>query len=276
MRPIPTQRVVTSFLCAAFVLVCASIQPASAQLHPDPFAGPPVVDASDQVEAVLDHPLTLAEPAQIPLRIHSAGLSIVQVAQVQYLDKSSRTPDFVDGGRETSVPILNSADGTPYITITPLRLGKLYLDLSGGFPGRRIVFKQIELDVVPGQKRPEKMSVGENGRDNFRTRLSMTDGWEPLWIYVTYEGIPVPIKIDASYVSFRVVSGDQGDPIRLDHTTGRLTPLHPGQALVQTSFGGLTNWTCVNVGPVNPQQVSRATWDCQQLLPPGQKLGPVK
>jgi hypothetical protein len=242
--------------------------------------GRKMIEADDRIEVLLDHPVTVAEPAKIPLRISMRGLTSIMTNQRRY-DASGHNPAAPIESSKQTVPIQISADGSPYITITPLLLGKVELGLTGGFSDGGIFYKRVVLDVAPTQKRPEKLMVGHLGypAENTPRILKSLRGEEAedvLNIYATYEGLSVPVRIDPSFVVFRIISGDQGDPIRLNQETGYFTTTHPGQVLVETSFGGRTNLTCVVVEPQLAAGMSYGADKCQKMLPAGKKLGPVE
>jgi len=265
-------------------MTVSAVRPAETRLIAQPpssgLDGRKIIEADDRVEVLLDHPVALAEPAKIPLRISMRGLGSIMTNQRRYDAGGRHTAAPIESSKQR-VPIQVSADGSPYITITPLLLGKVEVDLTGGFSDGGIFYKRVLLDVAPTQKRPEKMMVGHLGypAENIPRILKSVRGEEAediFNIYVTYKDLSVPIRIEPSFVTFRIISGDQGEPIRLNHETGYFTTLHPGQVLVETSFAGKTNLTCVVVEPKLAAGMSYGADRCQKLLPAGRTLGPVE
>jgi hypothetical protein len=237
--------------------------------------------ANDRLDVLTsDDPLVLAEPNEISLRLHDPSLTNLVVTQVQYLGKDGHSPDFVSGSRQ-SLQILHHEDGSSYIAIVPMRLGKVELDLMGRFPDGGIVYKKLMVRVVPTQKLPVRLMVGHIGTPGMnspRVLESMTGErvQEALNLYAVYEGLTEPLMIDPAFATFTTRTNEKVNPIHLDHITGSLTPLNVGQALVETSFGGRTNLTCVVVKQALDPNRSYLESNCRQLLSSGEKLGPVR
>jgi len=96
---------------------------------------------------------------------------------------------------------------------------------------------------------------------------------DSLNVYVTYDNVPASVHVDPAFVTFRVVSNDDSPAVRLDEQTGFLTAVHPGQTLIESSFGGRTNFTCVAVVEAIDGVHTYPKLNCQQLLPDGARLG---
>ena len=244
-----------------------------------------VFRANDRFEILFpEKRLTLAEANEIPLRIHGTGLTTLESLQTQYHDDApdlvyNEAPDLVPGGRQT-LQILHHTDGSPYANIVPMRLGKIELTLDGEFPDGGLFLQKRMLDVGPPQRRPDKLQIGRLGPKQGVTRilvpLSRDQTGSRLTIYAKYDSLDMPIKIDPAFATFKITSRDQTAPVQLDEKTGRLTPLHPGQALMETTFGGRSNLTCVVVEELIDPNQSYFGENCGQLLSPGEKLGPVE
>lgn len=239
-------------------------------------------DASDRVEMLApDHPVTLTEPFEIPVQIHKAGLTGLYSNQTLHLGATPEAAVPVYGSDE-KLQISYRQDGSAYVTIIPLALGKIELDIVGGYPDYGIVHKKIELDVQPPQKRPAQLTVSA-GSVNSETPHAVLalkntpgDGASRVGLGVSarYDGIPTSIAINPSFVTFRIINWDSKTiPIQLDSQTGIVTPLYPGQALVETMFGGRRNLTCIDVEQQLTPGRSYFEKNCQQLLSPGEKLG---
>jgi hypothetical protein len=237
-----------------------------------------IFDASNRLDVLTsDQPLALAEPSQIPLRILTTGLDSLFLSQSQYFGYS---PDFVYGSQQTE-QIHYYPNGNPYITVVPMRLGKVELDVIGRFSDGGICKKKVALNIVPSQKSPNRLMVGHIGtqpdRNALRVLMAMSGDRSRDWlnVYAVYDGIATPVSINADFATFKINSGNQTDPIQLDQT-GRLTPIHTGEALIETSFGGRTNLTCVVVEETIIPDRSYFNKNCKQLLSMGEKLGTVE
>jgi hypothetical protein len=199
--------------------------------------------------------------------------------QRRYLrDNRGVDPNVVDGSFQT-LQIQYPPDRSAYVTIVPLSLGKFELGLFGRFPDGGFVDRKVAFNVEPPQKPPDKLIVSQGALPKYEAKhiviaLTGDNPHDDLGIFAKYEGLDTLVDIDTSFVTFRVTSRDQVDPIHLDQQTGLLTPIHPGQALVETFFGGRRDLTCVDVEEAMTPGRSYFEKNCQQLLSPGEKLGP--
>jgi len=236
----------------------------------------PVVLANDRLEVLVPaHPLTLAEPCEISLRLHSPGLTSLITAQTQYASDQPDVPDAADGSRQ-ELPIQYRPNGSPYITIIPMRLGRIELDLGGRFPDGGVVEKKATFEVSPTRQRPDKLIVGPVNH-NVEWVLMATSGAamrSALFPYAKYATLPIAVKIDPSFATYRIVASDQPVPVQIDAKTGRLTATHSGQALLETSYGGRANLTCIEVNGPSEQNRPFQQTNCRPLLSPGLHLGP--
>ncbi len=236
--------------------------------------------AYDRLEILSpESPLKLAEENELSLRIHGAGLTTLGTIQTQFRGGNPEMPDSVHGSKQ-SVQVLHHPDGSPYINIVPMRLGKLQLTLDGLFPDGGAVLKKILVDVEPSHERPDKLLIGSLGAlqrnattifvglDAFRTPTALD-------IYAKYGKLGTTLLIDPSFARFRITTLDRTSPVRLDERTGSLTPVHPGQALLETTFGGRINLTCVIVDEAHNPDRGDFGRNCQQILASGEKLGSV-
>jgi hypothetical protein len=97
------------------------------------------------------------------------------------------------------------------------------------------------------------------------SEMSSHSGLGPMAIY---HGAAQPAPIPPKYLHFKLITANGGDPpISIDETSGRITALKIGHALVQTTFEGLSDLTCVDVME-NASDGSDRT-NCQELVPAG-------
>ena len=90
-------------------------------------------------------------------------------------------------------------------------------------------------------------------------------------IQANYEKEGEPFQINLAFVSFKFRTENETRIIELGETTGLVTPVHPEVALLETTFQGWSNLTCIYVEDkfnLNPGTRPR----CKSLLPPGGKL----
>jgi len=111
---------------------------------------------------------------------------------------------------------------------------------------------------------PEYLSVPKPGQPVFSQ--------SHFWIDACYQGIKSLVLLPPNLVTYRVLSESNESVVTVDSSTGRLTPLRPGTALLQREFHGLKTETCVIVLPPGDRPEDHKT-DCGALraqygLPP--------
>jgi hypothetical protein len=253
----------------SILLAFAAVVMAQNAQHPAPL----VHLRNDRVEILTPHsPLLLAEPADIPLLIHFPGLNLVATSQQQRMWGT-----LLVHGSEQQLPVQYGPRGEAHVRITPLRLGKVELELAGVFPDGGTMLKRTTLNVEPAARRPRSLTIGDSTsplHDNPRILMSLQRPLNSLNISVTYDNIPVRIQIDPSFAKFRMIPDGENAPVQLDRKTGSLTALHPGEALIETSFAGRRTLTCVDVEEIARTGSSYSQKQCQRLLAPGERLRP--
>jgi hypothetical protein len=267
----------------------ATVQPDGEQ---EPAIIPHTVEG--RVEAIVpSQPFKLLEPNEILLKIRFPGLTSVRSDQWTWPDEGA--PSAVDQSNQT-LPILHRPDGTTYIAVVPLRLGKVRLYLSGNFPDGGIFYQDVMLDVIPPDRSPEVFHIGGTGpayrkadmnesrypvRRGRRQDLGFilftldlrsdsADSFSPpasryIYSQATYDGATQVIPILPELVAFKVTTQNGAPTIHLDEKTGIIDPLQPGHALIEATFGGVTDRACVVVKQ-SRFDVDRS--QCEDLLPP--------
>jgi hypothetical protein len=233
------------------------------------------LDASDRVEVLLPaHPLVLGEPAEIALQIHGPGLAGLYI----YQDQTWAGNHEVIEASGSRVPLSYGSDGRASITIIPLGLGTVTLHMTGRFPDGGAVGKLASIQVSPPEQRPKKLIVGQLGMPTMQTsKIELgveNDNRNLLTIYAAYDGVRPLVHVDPSWVTFRVTPDHEPAPMQINPQDGVLIPNHPGQALVEVSFGGRTDLLCIDVEQLVESGRSYYEKKCQQLITPGVKLGP--
>src|SRR5271166_4262525 len=86
-------------------------------------------EADERLEIpVILNPLRVAEPNEIPIVLHGPGLKMI--LSMQAIDGSD--PYGMKGGEQTP-ELLHHPDGSTYVNIVPIRLGKLKISLMATF-----------------------------------------------------------------------------------------------------------------------------------------------
>ncbi|HEY1213361.1 MAG TPA: hypothetical protein VGE93_06980 [Bryobacteraceae bacterium] len=214
------------------------------------------------------------------LRVHAPGLTTVTIQQVQYDPDDTVTktrPHFLHGGW-ASVSALHKPDGSDSIKVTPRALGPVVLQVIARFADGGFTKSEVVLNVQPSTEIPEKLVVGEWGTpmDQARWVSAFLDPKAPtsgLTVSALYKNVTEEVKIGPSFASFEVRTANNSSPaISIDNTTGLIKPLRGGDALVETSFGGWTNLTCVVVE--DHYDLSHLSHqNCRSLLRPGEQVG---
>ena len=235
--------------------------------------------ANNRVDVVIPSGASvLGKEVRVQLRVHADGLSQIETSQVQYYGNDRGRPDIVYGSRAQAHLSSDRDDNSVYIGVVPLRLGVVEVHIDGRFSDGGLVHKSVTLNVIAPAEPPRKLIVAQAGVPDrnaaviviYQKPSGLRNG---LTTYAVYDGIAAPVKIDPSLVSYRLSTGDSTESVRLDRATGALIPLHDGQTLIESSFGGIKQLTCVVV-KASLQIGGSYSTACQNLLVPGEKLGP--
>jgi hypothetical protein len=96
--------------------------------------------------------------------------------------------------------------------------------------------------------------------------LSEAHRTQHLFPSAVYKNVQRPVPLNASDVTYKIINGGAAE---IDPSTGIVTALNIGQALLETSFEGVSTLTCIDVMKnVGGGPRSR----CENLLPPGTRL----
>ncbi len=218
--------------------------------------------------------LKLAEPNQIS--IQSGGQRVASVVASWSFYNSSGFVERMMDVDDKILPISYDSSGGASVSVTPLKLGKVQLMLFVSFADGGVERKTIDLQVGPSGRPPERLVITPGGGDN-RTNhpvisLDLSDAYRTIDVFpaAIYKNVSRPVPLRASDVSFKIISS-QGGAAEIDPSTGIVTARHVGQALLETSFGGVATLTCIDV--MNDVRVGRLS-RCEELLPPGRRLPP--
>lgn len=242
--------------------------------RPLPFSAPDRLDV-----AAPSHNVKLAEENEITLRPRVAGLTEVETEQVRYVPDrmASRTDPFYPEGGWAMLPLVYHPGGSASIKVTPRALGRLALRITARFPDGGVTKSEILLNVQPTDQSPEKVVVGDWGdpsNDARWVRVVLGPKGQPsgLTVRALYKNVKEKVRIDPSFASFHVRSeGNTSPVIAIDNARGLIKPFRAGEALVETSFGGWTNLTCVIVKDRDDPNFQ--SQGCKSMLRSGETVG---
>ncbi len=151
-----------------------------------------------------------------------------------------------DNGEQPDVQ--QRKDGSSYVNVVPIGLGTIQFTffavfVDGGF--ERIDVTGQVVAARPARKlKSEQTLQGKSGRGD----LFMAVGQKKvLWLEAEFDGVPRPILVKAKDMQFKVRQ-TRGDPaIRFDPATGTIDSLRLGDALIESTYAGAKQTTCVMV-----------------------------
>ncbi|HUN83915.1 MAG TPA: hypothetical protein VMU48_06025 [Terracidiphilus sp.] len=219
-------------------------------------------------------PFKLGVTNEVLVQLHGYAVHAA-FAQFDYLDLAG---NLLTNGRETEVTVRRHPDGSTYVEVVPERVGKAEMQLEVLFADGGAQSATIEAEVTLPDKKPERFLVERGGGNRTvgtiymdLSRGSNQINLGPTAVFSEQAG---PVPIPAEDVQFKVISANAADPpIRMDPTTGRITALHIGHAIVQTTFKDLSDLTCVAVMEDGGYGGERT--NCADLVPPGMAAPPT-
>ena len=239
-----------------FLLVCVVVfvfvatgafaqQPLGQQTQPTPPDPSPdlmLVHGRLKIE-MPGEPLRLGEEAALPISSSGPPPSRVLVELNQAGPNGAAVPC---GGGAT--PVEHRADGSTYVTITPQCIGKVEVRILASFTDGGLEWTHATAEVIAA-KPPTALKVAARSMFNSVVRMDLSEESRQanLWLTASYPGVQNPLPIPAKEAQFKVTMTKGEPPIRFDPETGRIDALRIGQALIETSYGGLTQTTCVRV-----------------------------
>jgi hypothetical protein len=216
------------------------------------------------------HPLKLAEPNEIPLELHG-----YKVREAHGMWGYFNTSGYVEHPvNEPSIDLTVSyhPDGSAYVNFVPMRLGKLEFIIMIDFEDGGVTNARTTVEVGLPDRKPEKLIVGVGGLPDpdvrtWRLDLSKQYNRISLFTHAVYEGVKRPVELLPTSVSYKVI-GPRGAPIiEVDPSTGFITALQYGHSLVEVSFQGVVNDTCILVVPDARMGADHS--QCEEFRPPG-------
>jgi TonB family protein len=226
-----------------------------------------------QIPAVTE-PLKLAEPN--PISLQSNGQKVTSVMAGWGYYNAGGFVEYPFNENDDILPVSYDSSGSASVSVTPRRLGKTQLTLFVSFADGGVERTRINVQVVQPQRQPEKLVItfggGDNRRDTPVLSPDLSEAHRTIDVFAAaiYKNLTNPVPLKASDVSFKLINSP-GAAAEIDPSTGIVTARHVGQALLETSFGGVSTLTCIDVmNDVRMGPRSR----CEELLPPGRRLPP--
>jgi pimeloyl-ACP methyl ester carboxylesterase len=216
--------------------------------------------------------LLLGEPNAVTITIHNPSITTVESMQSVRLNGDDNLTEAVEGG-DLETTVLKRNDGTSYILITPLHVGGLILDLYAHTPDGALWHTKVPVVVKPSSRKPEELMLAQQGARGENVgvlELPIKGGFirNVVVPQIRFNDAKFLLDLPASALSFQV--RNQGaDVIELDTTTGEIKPLREGHALLQATYQGVTNLTCV---VVTKESLASPDSSCEDLLQPGEEL----
>jgi hypothetical protein len=230
---------------------------------------PHIVAGQVKIPTVTE-PLKLAEPN--PISLQSNGQKVTSVtARWAYYDRGTLIHPLNED--DDILPVHYDSTGAASVYVAPRRLGKVQLMLFISFEDGGFERKKIDLQVGQSAGPPEELVV--RSRSDYRGTpvlyMDLSEAYRKMNIFpaAIYKDVKSPIPLSAPDVIFKWINPTGAAEI--DPATGIITAQYVGQALLETSFGGVSVLTCIDVMEnVGGGRRSR----CEELLPPGRTLPP--
>jgi hypothetical protein len=220
------------------VFVAAQAQSPSATTPQEPFV------ADDRLEIpVIHNTLRVAEPNEIPVVIHGSGLKTIFTDQ--RIDGDD--PYGMAGGEQT-LELLHHGDGSAYVKIVPIRLGRLTIRFTAAFADGGVATQSVAVDVGPSRVPPAALGMFGNV---LLPNALFIDRTDPAPSYLSavayYSGMKAPIIVPPQFLTFDGKTAGDPPVIQVDARTGKVRALRTGDALLETRFAGAVMHSCIQV-----------------------------
>jgi hypothetical protein len=165
-----------------------------------------------------------------------------------------------------AVKVTSGPEGS-FAEYTPYQSGAVKLRIVVDFTDGGSDIATVWVNVIPPQRDLEMLDVHDDALPNglIPIQLGVSNGKSTvLGIWATYSGSTARLYIPPRDVAFHLQFEGSDPPIQLDNATGKITSLHTGDALVETTCAGKTVDTCVTV--ILDQKLSHRFSHCESLL----------
>jgi len=161
------------------------------------------------------------------------------------------------------------------VNVVPRALGQIVLQTVARFSDGGETHTEAVITVVPPDRSPDELFVGLPGSNRSTPMIALyLKPYPRLFvpdIQAIYGKEGETYHINPAFVSFKIRTTNAAPVIELDKTTGLITPLQAGEALLETTFQGWSSLTCISVEhEFNPNGGPGPR--CKSLLLPGEKL----
>lgn len=230
------------------------------------------LDAGARVTVLQPDPLMkLSQPYRVVLDVHGFKVTNASVDWAFYSDGVLRP----FAARPSAVTLKQNSDGTDSFEVIPPTVGRARLRIVLWFNDGLVASKSVSAQIVYPDERPSDLVVAtRSGYDEIDPILKVKITGDKVGLFpgVVY-GQAKPIPIPAADVVYRVmIPAGQNQVLDINPSTGLITPLHLGHALVETRFRESSTLTCVSI--VENLNLGSAS-HCDDILPSGRQL-PVK
>lgn len=217
------------------------------------------------------------QPNRLSLRVQGPG--VLAVTMVQSLAKyfgTSHAPVTYDETQWN--PLIRETDGTLLVKIVPLRVGMAEFGIRVLFADGGVAARRFQVPVKPPADQPAHLfnaleDEWHGDRPDPVTTLHLLmkapDNTRTMFPYVAWGNAGLPIALNPSDVGFAVRSEGGAPVVRLDATTGTMTALRTGHALVTMRYAGAESDACV---VVMHDLTNGDNSNCEDLLLPKQAV----
>lgn len=159
---------------------------------------------------------------------------------------------IMNNADESCSQVQRRPDGTTYIEVMPIQLGEIELGFMAKFADSSMELETVKVTVVPGHP-PKRLYVGSMigglGNPNAHRSIEYLTVGESvtIWGEAEFEGVSDPLQIPDGELKFHVIQSRGLPAIKFDPSTGKLYAQRLGDALIESSYAGTTETTCVMV-----------------------------
>ena len=220
-----------------------------------------------------DTVLHSAEANRLTLVSKGAAIRSVVADWSRVVENRAETPV---GGLVDSLTVQTDAAGATYVEVIPPMLGHVHLTLQVAFADGGVERQKLEFKVAPSQQHPDKLLVTTPGASRQGVATVAIDVGQhptiPLEAVAVHKTTGMSVTLGPADVIYKLIAAPGGPaPVRLDPAAGTVTAVHLGNALVETTYDGVSTLTCVNV----VKDIRAGGHErCTELLPAGRSLPP--
>lgn len=189
------------------------------------------------------------------------------------LEYYSQNGDLLPPEDYGTTVIRHHPDGTAYLDVSPTRAGKAHLEISVTFTDGNRDTASVDCSIEITSNAPSDFFINVSGRfDRGRTGTMYMDLTKSFTKRVlepeaVFPDSTVPVVLTPKGVVFRVIANDEMPAVSFDESSGTVSALHVGHALVIAEFRGRSVLTCIDV--VGNARATGESTTCNELVPSG-------